>query len=192
MANVLLFHHALGLTPGVQDLATRLRDAGHQVQAPDLYDGSTFEDIEDGVAHAQQVGFDTLAERGLQVVDEADGDVAVIGLSLGVVPAQIAAQTRTTVVAAGLVSACLPVTHAAPSWPDDTPVQVHLMERDAFVTEDGDLEAAEELAASSTAAELFLYDGDAHLFMDASTEDHDAAATDLLVDRLVALLGRIG
>ena len=42
MANVLPFHHALGMTPGMDALADLLRDAGHTVTAPDLYDGRTF------------------------------------------------------------------------------------------------------------------------------------------------------
>ncbi|MGH9303686.1 MAG: dienelactone hydrolase family protein, partial [Acidimicrobiales bacterium] len=37
MAEVILFHHAQGLTAGVQHFADRLRAAGHHVTAPDLY-----------------------------------------------------------------------------------------------------------------------------------------------------------
>jgi dienelactone hydrolase len=39
MAEVLLFHHIQGLTPGVVALADRLRAAGHTVHTPDLYGG---------------------------------------------------------------------------------------------------------------------------------------------------------
>jgi dienelactone hydrolase len=50
VANVLLFHHAQGQTDGFLAFAAELRAAGHVVHAPDLYDGKTFADINDGSA----------------------------------------------------------------------------------------------------------------------------------------------
>lgn len=194
MATVLLFHHALGLTPGVQELASQWRDGGHDVHTPDLYDGRTFDDVEAGVAHAQEIGFDTVVARAEAAFDEL-GEVpglVVAGISLGVVPAQTLAQTRSSVEGAVFVSACLPMDHVAPSWPDDVPVQVHLMERDPFVVDDGDLESAQQLADAVPAAELHLYDGDAHLFVDASHADHDPAATAEVTARVRELLDRVG
>ncbi|MDE3064849.1 MAG: dienelactone hydrolase, partial [Acidobacteriota bacterium] len=69
MTEILLFHHAQGQTPGFLAFAQRLRDAGHVVHAPDLYDGATFPDVESGVAHAKSVGFDTVLERGRLAAD---------------------------------------------------------------------------------------------------------------------------
>ncbi|WP_252189208.1 hypothetical protein [Rossellomorea vietnamensis] len=37
MAEVLLFHHVLGKTKGIEAFADQLRDAGHIVHVPDLY-----------------------------------------------------------------------------------------------------------------------------------------------------------
>ena len=48
MVEVVLFHHAQGLTPGVVAFADELRQAGHIVHTPDLFDGRTFKDIETG------------------------------------------------------------------------------------------------------------------------------------------------
>ncbi len=64
MAEVLLFHHALGLTPGVHAFADSLRQAGHTVHTPDLFDGRTFDDIKSGVGYAQEVGFEEVRARG--------------------------------------------------------------------------------------------------------------------------------
>ena len=50
MAEVLLFHHAQGLTPGVSAFADELRGAGHTVHVPDLFDGRTFGSIDEGMA----------------------------------------------------------------------------------------------------------------------------------------------
>jgi len=64
VAEVLLFHHAQGLTSGCLDFADRLRRAGHVVHTPDLYQGRTFTDLTEGVGYAQETGFDTIIERG--------------------------------------------------------------------------------------------------------------------------------
>ena len=48
MAEILLFHHAQGQTPGFLAFADDLRAAGHVVHAPDLYDGNTFDDLDEG------------------------------------------------------------------------------------------------------------------------------------------------
>jgi dienelactone hydrolase len=64
MSELLLFHHAQGLTPGVLSFAETLRNAGHTVHVPDLYDGNTFEELDDGMAYVQKMGFDSVIERG--------------------------------------------------------------------------------------------------------------------------------
>jgi dienelactone hydrolase len=64
MTTVLLFHHAQGQTTGFLAFAEELRGAGHTVHAPDLYDGNTFADLNEGVAFAQHVGFGEIICRG--------------------------------------------------------------------------------------------------------------------------------
>lgn len=49
MAEVVLYHHALGLTAGVVAFADRLRGAGHTVHTPDLFDGRIFDSLEKGM-----------------------------------------------------------------------------------------------------------------------------------------------
>src|SRR3954447_11598252 len=70
MAAVLLFHHALGLTPGVRAFADDLRSAGHVVHTPDLFHGRTFQSLDEGLAYISKIGFDTMRERGVRVADE--------------------------------------------------------------------------------------------------------------------------
>jgi hypothetical protein len=88
VAEVLLFHHALGLTAGVVAFAERLRAAGHVVHTPDLFEGRTFSSVADGVGYAEQVGFDTIAERGRRAADGLPAPIVPAGFSLGVIPAQ--------------------------------------------------------------------------------------------------------
>ena len=94
MAELILFHHAQGLTAGVARFADLIREAGHAVHTPDLYDGETFPDIPSGVAHAEAIGFEVVIERGSAAAAELPRDLVYAGFSLGVLPAQKLAQTR--------------------------------------------------------------------------------------------------
>ncbi|WP_330059528.1 hypothetical protein [Paenarthrobacter sp. Z7-10] len=94
MAEVLLFHHAQGLTPGVAAFAEELRTAGHTVHTPDLYDGRTFATLAEGLAYAEEIGFDEVMERGIRAAQELPSELVYAGFSLGVLPAQRLAQTR--------------------------------------------------------------------------------------------------
>src|SRR5689334_25336401 len=94
MAEVLLFHHAQGVTPGITAFADELRAAGHTVQVPDLFDGRTFDSIEAGFAYAQEVGEDAFARRADDAADGAGPAVVYAGFSFGVSLAQRLAQTR--------------------------------------------------------------------------------------------------
>ena len=60
MTEVVLYHHVQGLTDGVRSFADELRQAGHTVHTPDLFDGRTFDTIEEGMAFAREAGFGAL------------------------------------------------------------------------------------------------------------------------------------
>jgi dienelactone hydrolase len=188
MAEILLFHHAHGLTAGVLAFADDLRAAGHTVHTPDLYDGEVFHDLEAGVAHAQQVGFGTLIERGVAAADGLPDGLVYAGFSLGVLPAQALAQNRPGARGALLFHSAVPVTEFGAAWPDGVPVQVHAMGDDPWFVGDGDIDAARALVAQADDAELFLYPGDQHLFADSSLPSYDAAAAALLRERVLAFL----
>jgi dienelactone hydrolase len=191
LAEVVLFHHAQGLTPGVVAFADELRRAGHTVNTPDLYDGRTFTTLEDGIAHAGEIGFGEVMERGLRAVEGLAAALVYAGFSLGVVPAQRLAQTRAAARGALLFHSCLPVSEFGPAWPDGVPVQVHAMDRDPFFVDDGDIDAARGLVDAASSAELYLYPGDQHLFADNSLQSYDADAAALLTRRVLTFLGLV-
>jgi dienelactone hydrolase len=186
MSEVVLFHHIQGLTDGVQSFAEELSRAGHTVHTPDVFDGQTFATLEEGMAFARQVGFGALGERGVAAAHAFRPDVVYAGISFGVMVAQQLAQTRPGAAGALFFSACLPFTEFGDAWPAGVPVQVHGKDADPFFDED--LEAARALADSTDAAELFLYPGAEHLFMDASLPAYDAEATALLLERVLPFL----
>lgn len=188
MANVVLYHHAQGRTPGVEAFADTLRGAGHVVHVPDLYEGHTFDTLEDGIAYAQEVGFGTLLDRGVAAGGEFGDGCVHAGFSLGVLPAQMLAQTRPGVSGALLFHACVPVSEFGEAWPAEVPVQVHSMDADPFFVDEGDIDAARDLVDSAGRGELFLYPGREHLFADSSLPSYDRAAADLLTRRVLDFL----
>ena len=191
MTDVVVFHHAQGLTDGVRQFADQLRKAGHRVTVPDLYDGKTFSTLEDGIGYAQEIGFGTIIERGRAAVEGLPNELVYAGFSLGVLPAQALAQTRPGARGALLMYACVPVSEFGGAWPEDTPVQIHGMDADPLFVEE-DLPAARELLRLTWAAELFLYPGNKHLFADPSLPDYDEPAAALLMQRVLGFLASTG
>ena len=189
MSEVVLFHHAQGLTSGIVAFADELRGAGHTVHTPDLFDGRTPGSIEEGMAYAEQLGFpDEIFRRGAQAVDALPNALVYIGFSLGVLPAQMLAQTRPGARGAVLCYSCLPPAEFG-GWPRDLPVQVHGAEADQFFIDEGDVDNARELIAQATDGVLFLYPGDQHYFADSSLPSHDPVAAQLLTQRVLDFLG---
>jgi len=191
VTDVVLFHHVQGRTDGIANFAERLRSAGHGVTVPDLFDGKTFASIEDGLGYVRETGFDTIIERGRVIAEGLPADVVYAGFSMGVLPAQMLAQTRAGARGALLLEGCVPVSEFGGEWPPDVPVQIHGMDADAFFAEEGDLDAAKELVATAKDAELFLYPGDRHLFADRSLPSYDEAAAALLTQRVLDFLARV-
>ncbi len=189
MAEVVVFHHAQGLTSGVLAFADELRRAGHTVHTPDLFEGRTFATVEEGVGYAGEVGFGAVLERGVRAAEELPAELVYAGFSLGVMPAQKLAQTRAGARGALLFHSCIPVAEFGPAWPDGVPVQVHGMDADPFFVDEGDIDAARALVESTEQAELFLYPGDQHLFADSSLSSYDADVAALLSQRVLEFLG---
>lgn len=188
MAEVLLFHHAQGLTEGVIAFADRLREAGHTVHAPDLYDGRTFQTLDEGIGYAQKIGFGNVLERGVRAADGLPADITYAGFSLGVMPAQKLAQTRPGARGALFFESCVPTSEFGSPWPAGVPAQIHGMDADPFFAGEGDIDAARALVDEADHAELFVYPGDRHLFADNSLSSYDAEATALLTQRVLDFL----
>ena len=135
MAEVVVFHHALGLTDAVRRLADALRDAGHTVHTPDLYDGRTFVTLEEGLAYSEEIGGPMgVVDRGRAAVGPLPSEVVYVGFSLGVLPAQSLAQTRPGARGAVLCYSALPLgkwgDNWPATWPDGVRLQLHILEGD--------------------------------------------------------------
>ncbi len=191
MAEIVLFHHVMGLTAGIRAFADELRAAGHVVHTPDLFDGHTFPTLEEGMAHAKAVGFGSILDRGVVEAELLVPELVYAGFSMGVMPAQQLAQTREGARGALFFDSCLPVDEFGDGWPNGVPVQVHGMDADPIFAGEGDLDAARALVDSTDQAELFLYPGDVHVFADASLPWYDKAAAELMTRRVLAFLSAL-
>jgi dienelactone hydrolase len=191
MEEVVLFHHAQGLTPGVAAFADELRRAGHIVHTPDLFEGRTFDSIEQGMRFVQEIGFGEVMGRGKRAVEGLPAGLVFAGFSLGVVPAQMLAQTRPGGRGALFFYSCIPVSEFGKTWPKGLPVQVHGMDADPIFVGEGDIDAARALIAEAEDGELFLYPGNQHYFADNSLPSFDAEATALLLQRVLEFLGAL-
>jgi len=187
VTHVILFHHAQGLTDGVADFAQRLRDAGHDVVVPDLYDGLTFDTIDAGVAHAEKTGFDTIIERGERAADAMPPNTVYAGFSLGTLPAQKLAQTRSGALGALLFHGGVPAAMFGSDWPATVALQLHVTAEDEWI----ELLEVEQLAEDAGAAELFIYPGSAHLVADPSLGEYDEEIAELILARAIAFLDRL-
>jgi len=193
MTEVLLLHHAQGLTSGVKAFADELREAGHEVHTPDLFDGRTFDSIDAGMAFIKESGMDAMTEKAVQTADDLPADVVYAGMSFGEMAAQKLAQTRTGARGAVLMYSAIPISGdwAFGPWPEGVPVQIHGMDNDPIFVGEGDVEAAREIVEKVDDAELFLYPGDQHYFADSSLPSYDPDATKLLMQRVKAFLARV-
>jgi dienelactone hydrolase len=186
MASIILFHSALGLTTGTKKFADTLARDGHTVLTPDLFDGETFENLEDGVKKRDALGIPELMRRAAQSVEKAPADLIYAGFSLGAAAAQFLAATRPGAQGAVLMHAVLPLAAMATSGWSGVPLQIHASLEDPWV----DAAVLAEFAGL-TSAQVFRYSGRAHLFVDDSSSDYDPEHAVLLTERVRAFVGRI-
>ena len=193
MADVLLFHHIQGLTPGVVAFADALRADGHTVHTPDLYDGRTFDSIQEGAGFSRGDDAPDLDKLADEAAAGLPSGLVYAGISSGVMQAQRLAQTRPGAAGALLVDACIPITGdwAFGPWPDGVPAQIHGKDDDEFFAHEGDIDAARGIVESVPDAELFVYPGDQHLWLDSSLPTYDAESATLLQKRVLEFLGRV-
>jgi dienelactone hydrolase len=196
VAEVVLFHHVLGLTDGVRRFGEKLSSGGHKVHTPDLYEGELAANIDEGVALMKRIGDDAINERADRSLVGLEDDLFYAGFSAGAATAQRLAQTRPGARGALLYEACMPITGEGSfgPWPEGVSVQIHGMDNDPYFALEGDIDSAREIVDTlgPDLAELFVYSGDQHLFTDDSLPSYDPKATELVLQRSHQFLERLG
>lgn len=189
---MVLFHSALGLRPAVLSFAARLREAGHKVHTPDLYDGEVFVDAPSAVAKIQALGFDELIARSQAAVNSLPSNLVYAGFSNGGAFAELLAATRPGARAAILMHAPLMIRDLGwKTWPSGVPVQVHFSERDPIRSQPVIDALAARVRAAGSIFEQIDYPGTGHLFADPDSPHYNASAAESLMANVIGLLGRL-
>lgn len=187
MAQLLLFHHAHGLTDGLRSLADRLRAHGHVVHTPDCYGGLTFTRVDEGIAYAERIGHDAFIDMALRTARTHKEADVVVGFSMGTLQAQYLAQHVRRVRACALMGGAIPPEMLGSQWRPQVSLQLHVADPDDWCT-------AEEIAAlerSAPHARVHRYPHKRHMFVDPSLADCDADAADQFEERLTDWLASL-
>ncbi|MDA3630496.1 dienelactone hydrolase family protein [Saccharopolyspora sp. WRP15-2] len=173
--DILLLHSSYGLRPAVHAAADRLREAGHEVHVPDLFDGRTAETVEDGQHISEEIGRDELLRRAVQVAAPLSArGLVYAGLSMGAAMAQTLALADEK--ARGLLLLHGTSDIAENAEVDDLPVQLHVADPDPFETDDWLNSWYLQMQRAGADVEIYRYPGAGHLFTDPDLPDHDAEA----------------
>ncbi len=195
MAEMVLFHSALGLRPGVTAAADRLRAAGHTVHAPDYYDGEVFDDLEDGLRKRDELGYAEIARRAREAVAGLPAGLVFAGFSLGAVPAELLAAGRPGALGAVLMHAAIPVEElgefGVERWPEGVPLQVHYAAEDPWVEVEEVAALGDAVGRAGAAFEEHTYPGSGHLFADPDLPEYDRSSSEAMWERVLAFLDRV-
>jgi dienelactone hydrolase len=175
--NIMLFHSTFGLRPAVREAADRLRGAGHEVWTPDLFDGRTFETVEEGMAFNDGIGKDELLRRAvLAAAPYSERGLVYAGFSLGASIAQTLALGDEK--ARGLLLLHGTSDIAPSAAVDDLPVQLHVAEPDPFETDDWLSAWYLQMGRAGADVEIYRYAGAGHLYTDPGLPDYDEEAAE--------------
>ncbi|HEX3862594.1 MAG TPA: dienelactone hydrolase family protein [Stellaceae bacterium] len=173
MASIILFHSVFGLRHVEFAAAERFRAAGHAVVAPDLFDGQSADTIDRGFELMKSIGWSRICARAENAVSDLPADTVLAGISMG----------------AGVVASVWPsrpdtkgilLLHGLAQIPENArkslPVQVHVAERDQFVSADERRDWQHDAIRHGLSLEIFDYPGAGHFFTDESLQDYNAQA----------------
>jgi dienelactone hydrolase len=192
VVRIVLFHHAQGQRDDVLSWAASLRDAGHRVDTPDLFEGRTFEKLEDGIAHRDELGLPTLIARAEKALDQLPAEIVYAGFSMGASTAHYFAVTRPGALGVLLMHGTAPAgSLGVAAWPSGLPGQLHRKFSDPLMDERGVDALAESSRFAGAQVEIFTYPGGGHLFADPQGPDYDPAAAALMLERELEFLSRL-
>ena len=197
MAEVVLFHSVLGLSPGVFSAAERLRAAGHTIHTPDFFDGEVFDDLEEGMRKEEALGYQEIARRASDSVAGLPEGLVICGFSLGAVHAEALAASRPGALGAVLMAGAVPVEaleeyFGIERWPEGVPVQVHYAEDDPWVeAEEEVVPLGEAVRGAGAAFEAHSYPGSKNRWPEPGLPEYDRPSSEEMWERVLDFLDRI-
>lgn len=173
---IVLFHSVYGLRPAVHAAADRLRAAGHEVHVPDLYDGRTADDAEEGRRIRDELGNEELLHRAVTAAAPlSDRGLVYAGFSLGGSVAQNLALGDERARGLLLLHGTSDIAEGAAT---DIPVQLHVADPDPFESDDWLNAWYLGMRKAGADVEIHRYRGAGHLYTDPGLPDYDAEAAE--------------
>ena len=192
MANVIVFHSVLGVRRGILDFSEELARHGNQVHVVDLYDGKSFDDMQEAFDHFLSIGIEGMMERTVQYTQDLPRDAVYAGFSNGGASAMLLAGTKPGAKGCLLMHAAMPIKELGmETWPADVPVQVHYAETDPWKEEDGITQLKNDVEGSDAPYAYYEYPVEGHLFTDAGLPEYHEASANMLLDRVKRFLQRV-
>lgn len=177
LMNIMLFHSTFGPRPAVHRAADRLRAAGHEVWTPDLFEGRTFDEVEEARAYKDGIGKEELLKRAvLAAAPYSERGLVYAGFSLGAAVAQTLALGDGR--ARGLLLLHGTSDIAENASVDELPVQLHVAEPDPFETDDWLSAWYLRMGRAGADVEVYRYAGAGHLYTDSDLPDYDEEAAE--------------
>lgn len=181
MTTVILFHSALGLTPSVIAFADALREDGHHVDTPDLFDGRVFDSLTEGIKMRDNIGIPALSERAVRSVASDAKSIVFAGFSMGAASAQMLAATHDGAVGCVLMHAALPIEALGlAAWPTTAPVQFHSTRQDPWV----DRNVVASLQERIGPFQCHWYEGGTHLFAEKDGSEYVSEHAETMLSRV--------
>ncbi|MFF0449507.1 dienelactone hydrolase family protein [Streptomyces sp. NPDC004609] len=173
--NIMLFHSTYGLRPAVTSAAELLEAAGHTVWTPDLFEGRTFETVEEGMAFKDGIGQDELLKRAvLAAAPHSESGLVYAGFSLGASLAQNLALGDDRARGLLLLHGTSDIAENASA--DELPVQLHIADPDPFEPHDWLTAWYLGMGRAGADVEVYRYPGAGHIYTDPGLPDYDEEA----------------
>ncbi len=175
--NIMLFHSTYGLRPAVRAAADRLRAAGHEVWMLDLFEGRTFETVEEGMAFNDGIGKEELLRRAVLAAAPYSSAAWCTRGSRSAPPSRRPWRSATRRPLGCCSCTARRTSPRARRW--TRPVELHVAEPDPFEN-CNDRPSAWYLQMQRAGAdvEIYRYAGAGHLYTDPDLPDYDEEAAE--------------
>lgn len=189
---VLVLHSWFGLTDAVKERCNQLADAGFCALAPDLFDGATTDDLEEGQRLLQEadpnqlvIGVKSCADALRRMPAATDEPIMVVGFSMGASLALWLSEREPDQVEA-VVS--LYGTQSIDFTQTKARYQLHMTVDDPMIDTDELALMEASLSLAGRPVELHSYEGVDHFFAEEGTPAYDADAAGLAWQRTIEFL----
>ncbi|MDZ4170520.1 MAG: dienelactone hydrolase family protein [Methanobacteriaceae archaeon] len=191
MANIIIFHSVLGITRGIVDFSEKLKEKGHQVFAVDLYNGKSFDDMQEAFDYFLSIGIPEMVDRTIKYTKDLPHDAIYIGFSNGGSSAMLLAGTKPGAKGCILLHAALPIKELGiENWPSNVPVEVHYAKVDPWKDEKNVAKLTNDIKNSGASYQYYEYSLEGHLFTDAEMHEYNKESADLLFERVLSFINQ--